>query len=154
MILENKVDCKAHDVYLNMAECLSRLSHCSVCKDASILVKNGVIIGTGINGTPSGFTNCDDIFDETYSDEHRTFAAKWEISSEMNCLMNSLNRDMSGAFLYCLYIPDVKEIKNIASVNIERIYYRNIHKHTEEEVFEIYDTCSRLGVYIEQVGYI
>ncbi len=43
--------------YLRMAREWSYLSHCNRKKVGAIIVKNGMIISDGYNGTPSGFDN-------------------------------------------------------------------------------------------------
>ena len=43
--------------YLNMATEWAKLSHCSRKQVGALIVKNGMIISDGYNGTPSGFDN-------------------------------------------------------------------------------------------------
>lgn len=44
--------------YLRMAQTWSVLSHCTRKRVGAIIVKDGMIISDGFNGTPSGFDNC------------------------------------------------------------------------------------------------
>jgi dCMP deaminase len=44
--------------YLRMANTWAELSHCSRKKVGAIIVKDGMIISDGYNGTPAGFDNC------------------------------------------------------------------------------------------------
>ena len=44
--------------YLRMAKTWSELSHCNRKQVGAIIVKDGMIISDGYNGTPSGFDNC------------------------------------------------------------------------------------------------
>jgi len=44
--------------YLRMASTWSELSHCSRKQVGAIIVRDGMIISDGFNGTPSGFDNC------------------------------------------------------------------------------------------------
>ena len=44
--------------YLRMAKTWADLSHCSRKKVGAIIVKDGMIISDGYNGTPAGFYNC------------------------------------------------------------------------------------------------
>ncbi|MFN9324967.1 MAG: deaminase, partial [Flavobacteriales bacterium] len=47
--------------YMRMALEWSRLSHCTRKKVGAIIVKDGMIISDGYNGTPTGFANdCED----------------------------------------------------------------------------------------------
>ena len=56
-----------HNYYMNIALLTSSLSYCCRLKVGAIAVKDGRIISTGYNGTPSGWDNfCEDdinIFD-------------------------------------------------------------------------------------------
>lgn len=49
-------------IYLDITKQLSYESHCIAKKVGCVIVKNNSIISSGINGTPSGYYNCDDIF--------------------------------------------------------------------------------------------
>ena len=44
--------------YLRLAASWAELSHCMRKKVGAIIVKDGMIISDGYNGTPSGFDNC------------------------------------------------------------------------------------------------
>ena len=60
---QNKYD----KAYLRMAWNGQSFSHCNRKKVGAIIVKNGMIISDGYNGTPSGFDNCcEDENGETY----------------------------------------------------------------------------------------
>ena len=58
--------------YLELANYLGKMSNCAAKQIGCLIVKNGdTIISSGINGTPKGYTNCNEIFfkknDEWYS---------------------------------------------------------------------------------------
>ena len=48
---------KYDKTYLNMALEWAKLSHCSRKQVGALIVKNGMIISDGFNGTPTGFEN-------------------------------------------------------------------------------------------------
>jgi len=53
--------------YMKMAIEWAALSHCTRKKVGALLVKDGMIISDGYNGTPSGFSNeCEDEQGETH----------------------------------------------------------------------------------------
>jgi dCMP deaminase len=59
LTFENKAKQNRYDVaYLRMAAEWSKLSHCNRKQVGAIIVKNGMIISDGYNGTPAGFDNC------------------------------------------------------------------------------------------------
>lgn len=53
--------------YLRMAKTWAELSHCTRKQVGALIVKEGVIISDGYNGTPSGFdNNCEDKNNKTH----------------------------------------------------------------------------------------
>ena len=79
-----------HKVFIGTALLLRDLSHCVQHKSGAVLVKDNRIIAQGVNGTPQGMINCDELFDEKKfnTDKHDIFSEQWELTAEMNCLMN------------------------------------------------------------------
>lgn len=143
-----------HKVYLNTALQLSNLSHCVQNKCGCILVKDGRIIAQGINGTPQGMFNCDELFDAlNYNvEKHDSFSNQWEITAEMNCLMTCSRHGIESrnSQLYCTFIPKMEDLKYFSIVGIKGIYYINDDLITEEQKNYIYDSCKRLNIYIEK----
>lgn len=144
-----------HKFYIGTALLLRELSHCVQHKSGAILVKNGSIISQGVNGTPQGMINCDELFDENKfnTDRHDSFSQQWELTAEMNCLMNCSRNgiDCSGSELYCTYIPKKEDIKYFSVVGIKRIMYVYDDEVTEETKTYIFDACQKLGIYIEKM---
>ena len=71
-----------HNIYLNIAEEIGKMSKCIQLKVGAIAVKNGRIISTGINGTPAGFINCNQYFSgrtPTREEHHTTPASLWRL---------------------------------------------------------------------------
>lgn len=66
--------------YLAMAEYMGSMSKCASKQVGCIIVKDGTsIVSSGVNGTPSGYTNCNDIFHKDNTDEwHSTIATQDE----------------------------------------------------------------------------
>jgi len=53
--------------YLRLAKSWGQLSYCTRKKVGAIIVKDGVIISDGFNGTPKGFDNyCEDTNGDTH----------------------------------------------------------------------------------------
>jgi dCMP deaminase len=57
-----KNEFRFHQLFKDIAERFSQESHCLSKQVAALAVKNGRIIGTGINGTVAGDVNCDEYF--------------------------------------------------------------------------------------------
>jgi dCMP deaminase len=117
--------------YMEMAEILSRLSHCVSKKVAAIIIKDGRIISTGINGTTSGNTNCDDIFDSNSFDriEHHKFSELYEIHAEANAIARaaSENGNLKNSDAYTTLSPCSNCAKLLASAGIKRIFFTEMY---------------------------
>ena len=100
----------------------AKLSHCNKEKSWAIIVKNGMIISDGYNGTPSGFDNCcEDENGETY----------WFVlHAEANAILKtaSSTHDCSGATLYLTMSPCKDCSKLILQSGIKRLVYINEYK--------------------------
>ena len=141
---------KQRYMFLDIARKISILSHCVFCKKGSILVKNGVMISQGVNGTPQGTMNCDDVFDSDQKNySHEQFEKNWEISSEMNCVLNCIRCGIStvDTEMYTTHIPKREELKYLSISGIRSIYYIN----SNDDMSKIYDICSKINIYIEQI---
>lgn len=116
-----------HEVFLNIAKELSRLSHCVSHKVAAVIVKDGRILSTGINGTPKGFKNCDEVFDEkNFSrEEHHKFSEDFEIHAELNAILFAAKNDISidGADMYINLQPCKNCLKAVCNSGIRNIYF-------------------------------
>ena len=49
--------------FINIAHEISKASKCVSKQVGAVIVKDGRILSTGYNGTPAGFTNCNDHWD-------------------------------------------------------------------------------------------
>ncbi len=141
-------DLEKHKVYLKMCIELAALSKCSRNKVASMLVNNGRIISTGLNGTPSGHINCIEHFKdhdkttEEYKKEHSAWSLKHEIHGEMAAIGFAAKNGIeivSGTVLYCTHEPCDNCLKHIAGVGIKEIYYASKYYHniTAENTFNL-----------------
>jgi dCMP deaminase len=119
-------------IFLLMAFAMASGSHCVSRQVAALLVKNKRIISTGINGTPEGCQNCDDIFPSKRDPgfdraAHHAFSSKNEIHAEMNALLFKARTgggyDLNGATLYCTTQPCDDCLKNIVQSGVTRIVY-------------------------------
>ena len=106
---------------MGMAEIWSTNSYCKRKQVGVLIVKDGMIISDGFNGTPSGRDNCC---------EDENGETKWEtIHAESNALMKlakSANSSV-GATLYTTLSPCRECAKLIMQAGIQRLVYRNQH---------------------------
>jgi dCMP deaminase len=107
--------------YLNMAKEWAKLSHCKRKKVGSLIIKNGMIISDGFNGTPSTFDNsceCDDVT--------HWYVLHAEANAILKCAKwgNSCN----GATLYITLSPCKDCAKLILQAGITRVVYSDDYK--------------------------
>ncbi len=108
--------------YLKMAEEWSKLSYCKRKQVGALIVKDGMIISDGFNGTPSGFENvCED-------DEGKT---KWYVlHAEANAITKLARSTQSGegATLYVTVSPCKECSKLIFQSGIKRVVFAEKYK--------------------------
>ena len=100
-----------------MASEWSTLSCCRRKKVGALIVKDGMIISDGFNGTPKGFTNdCEDENGNTY----------WYVlHAEANAILkvSKSSQSTDGASLYVTYSPCKDCSKLIIQSGIKRVFY-------------------------------
>ena len=92
---QNKYDV----AYLKMAKEWAKLSYCNRRQVGALIVKDGMIISDGYNGTPSGFENCC----ENDDDETHWYVLHAEANAILKVARSTHNCD--GATLYVTLIP-------------------------------------------------
>lgn len=104
-------------LYLEMAQVWAKNSHAQRNKVGALIVKNGMIISDGYNGTPSGFDNkCEDDFNVTLPHVlHAEANAITKVAKSTN--------SSEGATLYVLLSPCLECAKLIIQAGIERVIY-------------------------------
>lgn len=108
--------------YMKMALEWAKLSHCTRKKVGALLVKEGMIISDGYNGTPTGFPNdCED----THGDTH------WYVlHAEANAIMKVARstNNANGATLYLTHSPCKDCSKLILQAGIGRLVFLDRYK--------------------------
>lgn len=97
-----------HEYFLNIAYAASRRSTCPRRAVGAVLTKNGRVISTGYNGSPSGFTHC---FGERCLFQGNCVNT---IHAEINALINA--REIGDA-IYCTDAPCINCLKALLSHN-------------------------------------
>lgn len=115
--------------YLRMAQEWSQLSHCTRKKVGALIVRNGMIISDGYNGTPSGFDNdCEDENGMTH----------WFVlHAEANAMLKVVKSTHSaaGSTLYLTLSPCRECSKLILQAGIVRVVYRDRYKDDSGIIF-------------------
>lgn len=126
--------------YMRMAHVWSENSHCVRKKVGALIVKDGVIISDGYNGSHAGTDNCcEDSAGET----------KWQVvHAEANAILKLArsNNSSEGSTLYITLSPCKECSKMILSSNIKRVVYGRAHSDRAGLDFLINN-----GVVVEQV---
>ena len=110
--------------YIKMATEWSGLSHCDRKQVGAIIVKDGMIIADGYNGTPSGFDNC--------CEDHSGETHWYVLHAEANAILKLArsNNSAEGATLYITLSPCRDCSKLIHQAGIVRVVYRYEYKDT------------------------
>ena len=87
--------------FIKIAQELATASKCVSKQVGAVIVKDGRILSTGYNGTPSGFTNCNEHWKGKYTPEHHEWSKTYEIHAEMNAIiLGSKKRDFNRERYY------------------------------------------------------
>ncbi len=126
--------------YLRMAYEWSQLSHCTRKKVGAIVVKNGMIISDGYNGTPTGFDNdCEDAQGITlWYVLHAEANAISKVARSTNNAQNST--------LYLTLSPCKDCSKMILQVGIKRVVFAE--KYKDEEGLNL---LKQAGILVEHI---
>ena len=138
--MEKQKKLRYDKAYLRMAVTWSKLSHCSRKQVGAIIVKDGMIISDGYNGTPSGFDNCCE------NDQGETH---WYVlHAEANAILKvaKSTHNCQGATLYLTLSPCKDCSKLILQAGITRLVYINSYKDQSGVQFLI-----EAGVEVEQI---
>tara|TARA_R110000851_G_scaffold72413_22_gene160522 strand:- start:6302 stop:6739 length:438 start_codon:yes stop_codon:yes gene_type:complete len=134
-----------HETWLAAAKAISEDSKCVSMKVGCILVKCDRVIATGINGTPSGYTNCCDKF-EGWSSDHREWSLKYEIHAELNALIHCTT-STKGSIAYITHSPCFNCLKHLAGAGVVEIHFiEKYRRMTELELVELIEFCTVMNI--------
>jgi dCMP deaminase len=118
---------KKHQTFMRIALEFANLSHCVSHKVCTLFVRDSRIIVTGINGTPSGYDNCDSLFCATDYDRahHHEFSEAHEIHGEMNGILFAAKHGISlqDCVIYITLEPCNNCMKNLIGLGIKTVYF-------------------------------
>jgi len=123
-----------HRYYMGIAEAVSRRSSCCRRQVGAVLVKDDRIISTGYNGTPRGFTNCNEGGCKRCYDSNTESGGRLEdcicCHAEENSIVQAAFHGIStkGALLYTTLYPCRLCAKLIINGGVrEVIYHEEYH---------------------------
>ncbi|MEA3227803.1 MAG: dCMP deaminase family protein [Campylobacterota bacterium] len=137
--------------FINIATELATASKCVSKQVGAVIVKDGRILSTGYNGTPPGFVNCCDYWDNQYTAQHHEWSKTYEIHAEMNAIIWAAREGISieGATIYVTLEPCSECSKNLIASGIKRIVYAKEYEHTNSDIISKFIKDN--GVIIEKL---
>ena len=124
-----------------MAAEWANLSHCERKKVGALIVKDGMIISDGFNGTPSGFDN--------YCEDEQGYTKWYVLHAEANAILKVAKSTNScqNAVLYITLSPCKECAKLIHQSGIKRLVYIKQYKDTSGLKF-----LEKAGVEVQQIN--
>ena len=127
--------------YLQMARIWAQNSYCQRRQVGALVVKEGMIISDGYNGTPSGFENvCEDDNGIT-----KPYVLHAEANAITKLARSSNNSD--GATIYITASPCIECAKLIIQAGIKRVVYGEKYRLTDG-----IDLLKRAGIEVVYLG--
>lgn len=138
--------------FINIAHEIAKASKCVSKQVGAVIVRDGRILSTGYNGTPSGYVNCCDHWEGNYTAEHHDWSKTYEIHAEMNAIIWAAREGIriKDATIYVTLEPCSECSKNIIATGIKRIVFDKSYEHTHSEIITKFITDN--GVSIEQIS--
>ena len=132
---------KFDERYLEMARVWSQNSYCQRRQVGALVVKDGMIISDGYNGTPSGFENvCEDDNGVT-----KPYVLHAEANAITKLARSSNNSD--GATIYITASPCIECAKHIIQSGIKRVVYGEVYRLMDGR-----DLLQRAGIEVVYLG--
>ena len=127
--------------YLQMARIWAQNSYCQRRQVGALVVKEGMIISDGYNGTPSGFENvCEDDNGVT-----KPYVLHAEANAITKLARSSNNSD--GATIYITASPCIECAKLIIQAGIKRVVYGEKYRLTDG-----IELLERAGIQVDYLG--
>ena len=111
--------------YLQMAKIWAQNSYCQRRQVGALVVKDGMIISDGYNGTPSGFENiCED---------ENNVTKPYVLHAEANAItkLARSNNKSDGSTIYITASPCIECAKLIIQAGIKRVVYGEQYRLTD-----------------------
>lgn len=108
-----------------MAQTWAGLSHCKRKQVGALIVRDGMIISDGYNGTPAGFDNC--------CEDNEGNTHWYVLHAEANAILKVARsaNNCRGATLYLTLSPCKECSKLVLQAGIERLVYISQYKDHE-----------------------
>lgn len=113
------------DIYMELAQNLSRKSHCVKIKVGAVLARDTRIISLGYNGPPAGTHNCDEEWPEQGCARERKGGCSLAIHAEENAILYAAKNKVTiqGATLYVTLSPCLACARIIYTTGIKNVLF-------------------------------
>ena len=142
-----------HDIYMDLAQNLSRKSHCVKAKVGAVISKDTRIVSLGYNGPPAGTHNCDQEWPVDGCARDRKGGCSLALHAEANAILYASKNQitMEGATLYVTLSPCIACAKIIYTTGIKKVIYLESYAAFKGiDVEEGIDFLTKFGVSVEQ----
>ena len=142
-----------HDIYMDLAQNLSRKSHCVKAKVGAVISKDTRIVSLGYNGPPAGTHNCDQEWPIDGCARDRKGGCSLALHAEANAILYASKNQitMEGATLYVTLSPCIACAKIIYTTGIKKVIYLESYAAFKGiDVEEGIDFLTKFGVSVEQ----
>jgi dCMP deaminase len=142
-----------HDIYMDLAQNLSRKSHCVKAKVGAVISKDTRIVSLGYNGPPAGTHNCDQEWPIDGCARDRKGGCSLALHAEANAILYASKNQitMEGATLYVTLSPCIACAKIIYTTGIKKVIYLDSYAAFKGiDVEEGIDFLTKFGVSVEQ----
>lgn len=130
-------------LYKDICLRFAKESHCVSKKVCCLAIRDGRIVATGINGTPSNTPNCDDIFNPKDFDreEHHNWSLIHEVHAEQNLISFCAREGISlqGCEILVSLTPCRDCSKLLIALKPSVVYYINEYDKGEGESKKLFE---------------
>ena len=119
------------DIYMELAENLSKRSHCVKAQVGAVLTKDTRIISVGYNGPPAGTHNCDKEFGAEGCPRDSKNSCSLALHAEQNAILYASKNNVSiqDCTLYVTLSPCIACARVIFTIGIKKVFY--IHSYAQ-----------------------
>lgn len=116
--------------YMSMAFLKATLSKAQRAKVGAIVVKEGIVISTGYNGTPRGVDNCcESQVDGKITTKNEVIHA--ELNAILNMVISGNGVELRDTTIYITFMPCIRCSALIKQVGIKRVVYCKPYRLTD-----------------------
>lgn len=137
------------EIYMDLAENLSKRSHCVKMKVGAVIAKDTRIVSLGYNGPPSGTHNCDVEWPSTGCPRSSKGSCSLALHAEENAILYAAKNkvDLQGATLYITLSPCLPCARMIFTSGIKVVIFLNSYAaYKGIELEEGLEFLERFGV--------